>query len=95
MVVMSDSGKAASRPRIRAKKACKSCNVRRVRCDVTEGRPCTNCKNANASCELMDSRRGSMSNLIIHLATLTKDPQNMIGMLGEHLPKPQSRMGLP
>ncbi|KAG0649460.1 Cutinase transcription factor 1 alpha [Hyphodiscus hymeniophilus] len=46
------------RQRSRAKKACKACNSRRVRCNVMEEQPCKNCKTGDVSCELMKSRRG-------------------------------------
>ncbi|KHO01633.1 uncharacterized protein MAM_00634 [Metarhizium album ARSEF 1941] len=42
----------------RAKHACRECNSRRVRCDVTEVQPCTNCAAAGARCEVLPSRRG-------------------------------------
>ncbi|KAJ5212797.1 uncharacterized protein N7498_004443 [Penicillium cinerascens] len=46
------------RPRTRAKKACLSCNARRVRCNVLEMQPCRNCVSWNLACELGVSRRG-------------------------------------
>lgn len=42
----------------RAKHACRECNTRRVRCDVTEKQPCSNCLAAGATCEILPSRRG-------------------------------------
>ncbi|KAH8895222.1 hypothetical protein GQ53DRAFT_681751 [Thozetella sp. PMI_491] len=45
--------------RARAKFACRECHARRVRCDVTEVDPCSNCAAAHTSCELFPSRRGS------------------------------------
>ncbi|OLN89987.1 Cutinase transcription factor 1 alpha 2 [Colletotrichum chlorophyti] len=42
----------------RAKHACRECNARRVRCNVTERRPCSNCENAGTNCEILPSRRG-------------------------------------
>jgi hypothetical protein len=42
----------------RAKHACRECNSRRVRCNVTEVQPCTNCAVAGAKCEILPSRRG-------------------------------------
>ncbi|KAM0525305.1 hypothetical protein ACHAPE_000005 [Trichoderma viride] len=42
----------------RAKHACRECNIRRVRCDVTEKQPCSNCLAAGANCEILPSRRG-------------------------------------
>lgn len=45
-------------PARRAKKACKTCNMRRVRCNVMEKQPCSNCETAKISCELLVSRRG-------------------------------------
>jgi hypothetical protein len=46
------------RSRPRAKRACKTCNARRVKCNVTEEQPCTNCRNTGSACELKASRRG-------------------------------------
>ncbi|KAM0254494.1 hypothetical protein ACHAQJ_006712 [Trichoderma viride] len=42
----------------RAKHACRECNTRRVRCDVMEKKPCSNCLAAGASCEVLPSKRG-------------------------------------
>ncbi|KAJ9152021.1 Cutinase transcription factor 1 (Acyl-CoA dehydrogenase domain-containing protein) [Pleurostoma richardsiae] len=44
--------------RPRAKHACRVCNSRRVRCDVTELHPCSNCRASGATCEVLPSRRG-------------------------------------
>ncbi|KAF1816898.1 hypothetical protein P152DRAFT_3545 [Eremomyces bilateralis CBS 781.70] len=49
---------APSLRRRRAKMACKTCNSRRVRCNVLEMRPCANCAAADIACELLPSRRG-------------------------------------
>ncbi|KAI0470308.1 N-terminal binuclear Zn cluster-containing/DNA binding domain-containing protein [Xylaria cf. heliscus] len=49
----SGTGKAS-----RAKHACRECNSRRVRCDVTELHPCSNCRASNVACEVLPSRRG-------------------------------------
>ncbi|KAJ6439799.1 cutinase transcription factor 1 alpha [Purpureocillium lavendulum] len=35
----------------RAKHACRECNARRVKCNVTERQPCTNCAASGATCE--------------------------------------------
>lgn len=51
---------ASGRQRPRAKKACRECNLRRVRCDVMECQPCHHCQSAGVSCELMNSRRGKL-----------------------------------
>ncbi|TIC93635.1 Cutinase transcription factor 1 alpha [Colletotrichum higginsianum] len=42
----------------RAKHACKECNSRRIRCNVTERHPCSNCETSQAACEVLPSRRG-------------------------------------
>ncbi|KAL7932521.1 hypothetical protein V8C35DRAFT_307305 [Trichoderma chlorosporum] len=42
----------------RAKHACRECNTRRVRCDVMEKQPCSNCLAAGTSCQVLPSRRG-------------------------------------
>ncbi|KAH6972332.1 cutinase transcription factor 1 alpha [Ilyonectria sp. MPI-CAGE-AT-0026] len=44
--------------RKRARQACLSCNSRRVKCDVTEHSPCTNCATAEIRCSVRESRRG-------------------------------------
>ncbi|KAK1633781.1 cutinase transcription factor 1 alpha [Colletotrichum phormii] len=44
--------------RRRARQACQACNARRVKCNVTEQRPCRNCTTADTPCELRESRRG-------------------------------------
>ncbi|KAL6156755.1 hypothetical protein ACJQWK_06760 [Exserohilum turcicum] len=45
-------------PRKRAKLACVTCNARRVKCDVTERQPCSNCTAGDVQCETRESRRG-------------------------------------
>ncbi|KAL7958364.1 N-terminal binuclear Zn cluster-containing/DNA binding domain-containing protein [Trichoderma compactum] len=42
----------------RAKHACRECNTRRVRCNVMEKQPCSNCLAAGATCQVLPSRRG-------------------------------------
>ncbi|GKT50672.1 cutinase transcription factor 1 beta [Colletotrichum spaethianum] len=42
----------------RAKHACRECNSRRIRCNVTERHPCSNCETSQATCEVLPSRRG-------------------------------------
>lgn len=42
----------------RAKHACRTCNTRRVRCDVMETKPCSNCVASGSACEVLPSRRG-------------------------------------
>ncbi|KAG7131282.1 Cutinase transcription factor 1 alpha like protein [Verticillium longisporum] len=42
----------------RAKHACRVCNSRRVRCNVTEIYPCSNCETAGTKCEVLPSKRG-------------------------------------
>ncbi|KAF2114277.1 cutinase transcription factor 1 alpha [Lophiotrema nucula] len=44
--------------RKRARLACTACNARRVKCNVTESRPCHNCIAGNVLCETVPSRRG-------------------------------------
>ncbi|KAL7813209.1 N-terminal binuclear Zn cluster-containing/DNA binding domain-containing protein [Trichoderma aethiopicum] len=43
----------------RAKHACRECNTRRVRCDVMERQPCSNCRAAGASCQVLPYPRRS------------------------------------
>ncbi|KAL6870354.1 N-terminal binuclear Zn cluster-containing/DNA binding domain-containing protein [Trichoderma novae-zelandiae] len=43
----------------RAKHACRECNTRRVRCDVVERQPCSNCRAAGASCQVLPYPRRS------------------------------------
>jgi hypothetical protein len=38
--------------------ACKSCRVRRVKCDADRGRPCWQCRSRQIPCEPSDSKRG-------------------------------------
>ncbi|KAE8418668.1 fungal-specific transcription factor domain-containing protein [Aspergillus pseudocaelatus] len=42
----------------KCKVACKSCNLRRVKCDRTEERPCSYCRLAGQECQPIVSRRG-------------------------------------
>ncbi|KAJ6781414.1 hypothetical protein PWT90_02251 [Aphanocladium album] len=49
---------ASSAKKSRAKHACTVCNSRRVRCDVMEVQPCSNCADAGVPCEVLPSRRG-------------------------------------
>ncbi|KAB8232854.1 transcription factor domain-containing protein [Aspergillus alliaceus] len=42
----------------KCKIACKSCNLRRVKCDRTEDTPCTFCRLAGQDCQPIVSRRG-------------------------------------
>lgn len=51
-------GKMSEPPRKRAKLACVTCNARRVKCDVTDRHPCSNCAAGNVECETRESRRG-------------------------------------
>ena len=44
--------------RKRARAACLACNARRVKCNVTESKPCHNCIASNVACETRESRRG-------------------------------------
>ncbi|KAH6871027.1 fungal-specific transcription factor domain-containing protein [Thelonectria olida] len=50
---------ANSAKRPRAKRACRECNARRVRCDVMESHPCFNCQVSGADCEVFPSQRGN------------------------------------
>lgn len=48
------------RTRRRAAKACHRCNVKRIKCDATQGIPCTRCRQSgNLDCVLRQSRRGT------------------------------------
>ncbi|KAH7000938.1 hypothetical protein EDB80DRAFT_879054 [Ilyonectria destructans] len=42
----------------RAKYACRECYYRRVRCNVNEVRPCSNCKESDAKYDILPSQRG-------------------------------------
>lgn len=44
--------------RSRAKHACKECNQRRVRCDVMDKHPCSNCEISQSTCLILPSKRG-------------------------------------
>ncbi|KAH7113238.1 fungal-specific transcription factor domain-containing protein [Dendryphion nanum] len=55
--------------RRRARLACISCNSRRVKCDVIESQPCTNCIANHVPCETRESRRGKhprRARILIH-----------------------------
>ncbi|KAI5458625.1 fungal-specific transcription factor domain-containing protein [Mariannaea sp. PMI_226] len=54
----SHSTEGMSIRRVRAKHACRVCNSRRVRCNVTDVHPCSNCRDSGAECEVLPSRRG-------------------------------------
>ncbi|EEY16881.1 conserved hypothetical protein [Verticillium alfalfae VaMs.102] len=53
------TGSHAYDKKSRAKHACRVCNSRRVRCNVTEIYPCSNCEIAGTKCEVLPSKRGS------------------------------------
>ncbi|CZR58718.1 related to cutinase transcription factor 1 beta [Phialocephala subalpina] len=47
-----------STPRVRARVACRGCNHRKVRCDVTRtGIPCSNCVHEAATCEVLPRKK--------------------------------------
>ncbi|EMD95186.1 hypothetical protein COCC4DRAFT_205108 [Bipolaris maydis ATCC 48331] len=52
------AGNMSERPRKRARLACVTCNARRVKCDVTDRQPCSNCTTADLQCETRESKRG-------------------------------------
>jgi hypothetical protein len=46
--------------RFRAAKACRRCNLKRIKCDAVQGTPCTRCRESgNVDCILRQSRRGT------------------------------------
>ncbi|KAL4745922.1 hypothetical protein BDW72DRAFT_185916 [Aspergillus terricola var. indicus] len=45
-------------PPSKAKVACRSCHLRRVRCDRTEETPCSRCRSTGQECEPIVSKRG-------------------------------------
>ncbi|KAI9371426.1 fungal-specific transcription factor domain-containing protein [Aspergillus egyptiacus] len=45
-------------PLKRAKQACLHCHRRRIRCDVLQNQPCSNCADQEVACEIGVSRRG-------------------------------------
>lgn len=59
----SDAGLPATGTRIhksvkrRASKACQSCRARKVRCNVVEQSPCTNCRLDEVECIVSESKR--------------------------------------
>ena len=59
----SDAGLPATGARIhksvkrRASKACQSCRARKVRCNVVEQSPCTNCRLDEVECIVSESKR--------------------------------------
>lgn len=51
------TGSGAIKPR-RTSKACSSCHMRKVRCDVLRaGQPCTPCRNSSLACKLHERKR--------------------------------------
>ncbi|KAH8693866.1 putative cutinase transcription factor 1 alpha [Talaromyces proteolyticus] len=65
----------------RAKRACITCNARRVRCNVTEKQPCDNCRTAGTHCEIGVSRRGKYPRYIVspHPNSIPPRPQDESG----------------
>lgn len=60
---MDNSGKKAGR---RSRVACKPCNQRKIRCDVTQiGPPCTNCQHETAVCEILPRKKHKWVELVI------------------------------
>lgn len=52
------SATSSTGKRVRAKHACRECNARRVKCNVTQCHPCSNCESTGTQCEVLPSRRG-------------------------------------
>ncbi|OAA79141.1 Transcription factor [Akanthomyces lecanii RCEF 1005] len=67
---------ASSAKKARAKHACTVCNSRRVRCDVMEVQPCTNCADAGVPCEVLPSRRGRYPRKPRHKGPRTRHARN-------------------
>ncbi|XWW98396.1 hypothetical protein V2A60_006396 [Cordyceps javanica] len=67
---------ASSAKKARAKHACTVCNSRRVRCDVMEVQPCTNCADAGVTCEVLPSRRGRYPRKPRHKGPRTRHSRN-------------------
>ncbi|POR36977.1 Fungal transcription factor, partial [Tolypocladium paradoxum] len=58
MAPPASAGAGMKPKKTRAKHACRECNSRRVKCNVTEAQPCSNCAASGAKCEILPSRRG-------------------------------------
>lgn len=51
-------GNTENRVRLRSKVACRTCNHRKVRCNVSQvGIPCSNCSNDSAACEVLPRKK--------------------------------------
>ncbi|EED20389.1 cutinase transcription factor 1 alpha, putative [Talaromyces stipitatus ATCC 10500] len=74
---MSPKSQVQRTVRTRAKRACITCNARRVKCNVVEKQPCDNCRASGAHCEIGVSRRGKYPRYIVspHPSTLHTSPQ--------------------
>lgn len=66
--------------RCRAKRACRRCNGRRVKCNVMQTLPCDNCVQANASCEVPESRRGKRPRLHVGASNQASDQSTRDGL---------------
>ncbi|QGA15740.1 hypothetical protein EYB26_003400 [Talaromyces marneffei] len=62
---MSSKPQAQRTTRTRAKRACITCNARRVKCNVVEKQPCDNCRISGSHCEIGVSRRGKYPRYIV------------------------------
>ncbi|KAL4897969.1 fungal-specific transcription factor domain-containing protein [Aspergillus ambiguus] len=76
-VAEEDAGKQ-TQPRVRAGKACKRCNQKRVKCDAMFRIPCTNCAQSNneTNCALRQSRRGTYIRKQQHHSFVSEGPQS-------------------
>jgi hypothetical protein len=81
----SDAGLPATGTRIhksvkrRASKACQSCRARKVRCNVVEQSPCTNCRLDEVECIVSESKR---KKLVPHINRVLR-PSLLIGYVKE------------
>lgn len=80
---MSSKSQAQRTTRTRAKRACITCNARRVKCNVVEKQPCDNCRAAGSHCEIGVSRRGKYVYLqfpadMRHGLTLSRYPRYIV-----------------
>ena len=57
----------------RASKACQCCRARKVRCNVVEQIPCTNCRLDEVECIVSESKRKKYARLQEPLATCSRN----------------------
>ncbi|KAL2818021.1 fungal-specific transcription factor domain-containing protein [Aspergillus granulosus] len=82
----------------KAKVACKSCNLRRVRCDRTDRTPCSRCRTAGQDCEPIISKRGKHKRVRIERFgfryAFAQTPATPAASTGSPIPSSEFQAGL-